>query len=294
MNNSNYFNALSPDSNFIDLQLYQYGSEDCLPLHSFGPAVREHFLFHYVINGAGTLFCRGTDGKEYTYPIQAHQGFLLCPNQISTYIADMHQPWHYAWVEFDGLRAGEILLRAGLDADHPVYQPKSDPDGKLLWDEMMCIVENDAASPLSLIGHLCLFLDQLIESSANQPEQRENQARDFQIHEAIGYIQEHYSRNLSVEEVVKFSKLSHNQFTRRFKKATGVTPQEYLVRLRLTDAANMLRNTQTPIKEIAASCGYSNPFHFSQAFRRFYGVSPREWRKGDTSDGQRQDMLDNL
>ena len=43
------------DDRFMDLTLYQYGYEQCLPLHSYGPFVRNHFLFHYIISGKGTL-----------------------------------------------------------------------------------------------------------------------------------------------------------------------------------------------------------------------------------------------
>ena len=48
-----YSFSLFPNENFMDLRLYQYGWEQCAPLHSFGPFVRNHYLFHYVISEIG-------------------------------------------------------------------------------------------------------------------------------------------------------------------------------------------------------------------------------------------------
>ena len=52
---SNTFFNIFPNENFIDLCMYQFGYEQCDPGHSFGPATRNHYLFHYVLSGTGTL-----------------------------------------------------------------------------------------------------------------------------------------------------------------------------------------------------------------------------------------------
>ena len=56
-----------PSETFIDLCLYQYGHEKCTPGHLFGPATRNHYLFHYVLSGTGTLMAtnsKGPDGRN--------------------------------------------------------------------------------------------------------------------------------------------------------------------------------------------------------------------------------------
>ena len=60
------------DEHFIDLNLYQFGWEKCEPLHSFGPYIRNHYLFHYVISGKGVL-----KANEQEYAISAGSGFLI-------------------------------------------------------------------------------------------------------------------------------------------------------------------------------------------------------------------------
>ena len=93
-----------PNVNFIDLCMYQFGHEQCEPGHSFGPATRNHYLFHYVLSGTGTLMADNAKGITQTYNIKSGQGFLIFPGQINTYIADDKLPWEYIWIEFDGLR----------------------------------------------------------------------------------------------------------------------------------------------------------------------------------------------
>lgn len=94
--------------------MYQFGHEQCEPGHSFGPATRNHYLFHYVLSGTGTLMADNAKGITQTYNIKSGQGFLIFPGQINTYIADDKLPWEYIWIEFDGLRVKEALTTTEL------------------------------------------------------------------------------------------------------------------------------------------------------------------------------------
>lgn len=122
-----YSFSVFPNENFLDLRLYQYGWEQCTPLHSFGPYVRNHYLFHYVISGQGTLDSNDQDGVTHRHRLKENQGFLICPNQVTTYSAHESDPWKYVWLEFDGLRVAEYLDKAGLDFSQPIYHPQT-PD----------------------------------------------------------------------------------------------------------------------------------------------------------------------
>lgn len=103
-----------PNVNFIDLCMYQFGHEQCEPGHSFGPATRNHYLFHYVLSGTGTLMADNAKGITQTYNIKKRAGLSDFPGQINTYIADDKLPWEYIWIEFDGLRVKEALTTTEL------------------------------------------------------------------------------------------------------------------------------------------------------------------------------------
>lgn len=271
--------SIFPNENFLDLRIYQYGYEQCAPLQSFGPFIRNHYLFHYVISGRGSLDATAEDGvTTRRYEIQAGQGFLICPGLINTYFADEHDPWKYVWVEFDGLRASESLRYAGLTAAQPIYRADDEAQSAQVRDLMLYIAEHSDASALHLIGYLCLFIDALMQSSSTRVSAQENQLKDFYIQEAVNYIEQNYQRNLTVEEVADACRLNRSYFSKLFKDNVGCPPQEFLIRVRLAKAAELMCSSNAPISEIAVRCGYSNQFHFSRAFKKHYGVPPQKWR----------------
>jgi len=216
MNNLSF--SLFPNENFLDLRLYQYGWEQCAPLHSFGPFIRNHFLFHYVISGQGVLDSTPKNGVTNRYYLEENQGFLICPGQVNTYSASEKHPWKYVWLEFDGLRASEHLSSAGLDISQPLYRPKTPAMGEAVRDLMLYIADHSESSSLHLIGHLFLFLDALIESSATRREFGGAQLRDFYIQEAITFIEQNYQRDLTVEEIADVCKLNRSYFSKLFKE----------------------------------------------------------------------------
>lgn len=158
--------SIFPNENFVDLNLYQFGWERCAPSHSFGPAARTHYLFHYVISGTGTLNADDSSGNTHTYQIKSGQGFMIFPHQVTTYIADHALPWEYVWLEFDGLRVKEALSIIGLSPDSPVYHAHSRDIRETMMQEMLYIAQHGDMAPFHLMGHLYLFMDSLTRSIA--------------------------------------------------------------------------------------------------------------------------------
>ena len=192
--------SVFPNENFVDLGLYQYGWEQCTPSHSFGPAARNHFLFHYVISGTGLLLADDSKGVTQTYPIKSGQGFMLFPGQISTYVADKELPWEYTWLEFDGLKVHEMVEIAGLTRDAPIYHAKSKELRQNMMGEMLYIAQNSDKSPFHLIGHLYLFLDYFTRSTATMRLKQDGRLRDFYVKEALSFIEQNFQNDISVEE----------------------------------------------------------------------------------------------
>ena len=269
--------SVFPNENFVDLSLYQYGMEQCAPAYSFGPATRNHYLFHYVLSGTGRLIADDSKGISHEYQIKSEEGFMIFPRQINTYIADPKLPWEYIWIEFDGMRAREIIETAGLSPDHPVYHASYKDLRENMKDEMLYIAEHHDASPFHLMGHLYLFIDYLSRSSSSQIT-TSGRVRDFYIKEALNYIEQNFQNDISVENIASFCGLNRTYFGRIFKETVGKSPQQFLLSYRMAKAAELLKLTQLSISYIGNAVGYPNQLHFSRAFKNVYGVSPREWR----------------
>ena len=274
----NWIFSIFPNQNFVDLGLFQFGWERCAPAHSFGPAARNHYLFHYILSGTGTLMADDSKGVTQTYSIKSMQGFMIYPNQITTYVADKQLPWEYVWLEFDGLRVKSLLDTIGLSLDKPVYHARNKNLREDMANEMLYISRHKDESPFHLIGHLYLFLDYLLRSAADEQLEHGSKLREFYIHEALTYIEHNFQNEITIEDIAGVCGLNRTYFGKIFKEALGITPQEFLLNYRMLKAAELLKLTSLSIGDVGLAVGYANQMHFSRAFKNNYGISPREWR----------------
>ena len=95
---------------------------------------------------------------------------------------------------------------------------------------------------------------------------------------AVTYIRNNLHTKLNLDWLADQHFLSYIQFSRRFKKATGATPQEYVVGLRLKKAKQLLSDTDMMIQNIASACGFSNAYYFSNFFQKHCQLSPTQYR----------------
>lgn len=274
----NYLFSIFPNERFIDLNLYQCGWEQCKPSQSFGPHIRNHYLFHFIISGTGTLFTEDSKKNNSEYKIKSNQGFLLCPNQTNTYVADSTHPWEYVWLEFDGLRAKELLNLSGLSIDSPIYKSGSRAITEELLKEMLYIVNHSKESLFQLIGHLYLALDDITKSSANKIEIKPQKLADFYVHEAMTFIEQNFHNDISVQDIADFCNLNRSYFGKIFRNTVGSNPQDFLINYRMSKATELLKLTELKIQDISNAVGYPNQLHFSRAFKNIFDESPRSWR----------------
>lgn len=275
---NNLFFNIFPNENFIDLCMYQYGFEKCEPGHSFGPAKRNHYLFHYIISGTGTLMADNAKGETQTYSIKSGQGFLIFPEQITTYYADQNLPWEYIWIEFDGLRVKQALDLTELSINAPVYHPHSKDLREQMMNEMLYIVHHAKESPFHLIGHLYLFFDYLTQSVKSTKLVQSSKMSDYYIKEALNYIEQNFQNEITIEDIAGVCGINRSYFGKIFHNSIGYSPQEFLIKYRMAKATELLKLTSLSIAEIGSAVGYENQLHFSRAFKKINGVSPREWR----------------
>lgn len=100
-----------------------------------------------------------------------------------------------------------------------------------------------------------------------------------QIRRIIEYIQEHYTENITQQEVAAKFYFSREHFARLFKKYTNYTFKEYLTRYRLMQAEELLSGSCQSVLEIAMTVGFNDVKQFIQAFRKYYNVTPLQFRK---------------
>ena len=268
--NDDYSSFNQSINDMSDLYVYHYGMEKCEPSHSYGPALRDHYLMHYILKGKGTF---SANGKSYV--LNENQGFLIHPNIITYYEADEKEPWTYTWVGFRGIKAEVLLENAGLDMDTPIFTY----EGHALkaYFEAFRVSENYKFSyDLRLQGYLSILLSELIEQNKGNTTQKSSQ-KEIYIKKTIQFIETNYSRTISIDSLSKYLGLNKNYFSTLFKEEMGQSPQEYIIKYRINKACQLLENKDLSISQVSRSVGYSDPLGFSKIFKKLKGVSPKNW-----------------
>lgn len=124
---------------------------------------------------------------------------------------------------------------------------------------------------LSCVRQLAVVLSRLYDCPAKPRE-------ISGIADAAAFMETSYQQDIAISEVIERSHYSQRHFIRLFSAAYGMSPQRYLLDVRLRHAGTMLRDSRLPVTEVAASCGFSDPNYFSRVFRKYSGISPSEFR----------------
>jgi CheY-like chemotaxis protein len=153
----------------------------------------------------------------------------------------------------------------------------------------ICVTEDDERDGLQSGADAFirppLHPELLLEVAANVMRQRRSSSgvprRELDphsVHRVRTLVASHLKDSLTVRELAAAVGLSPFHFARQFKSATGMSPHEFVIHARLTEATRLLRETDLPLGEIAARVGYRTHAHFSSAFLAKIGTRPRAYR----------------
>ena len=264
---------VAPYHDSLGLSVYNCGSQKCDPGFSWGPALRNHHLIHFVAKGKGRFQC---DGKEYV--VRAGSGFYAPADKVVFYAADKDDPWEYLWVGFNGVDAVRLLKSVGLTAEDPCFTC-SDPQPVI--KRIKAIYNANGASMANeteMIGQLYRFFSLLLAQS--EPTQRNMSRQSQYLETAVRFIERNYSLPITVNAIAKSAAISRSQLYRVFMQELGITPNDYLTRYRIGIACHLLGNKSVTIGEAAYSCGFSDPQYFSRVFKKLKHMTPKQYASG--------------
>ncbi|WP_137805123.1 AraC family transcriptional regulator [Pseudomonas sp. G(2018)] len=111
-----------------------------------------------------------------------------------------------------------------------------------------------------------------------RPGRRVNALQAYKLRKVTDAMSADLGAEFSLEKLARLAELSEYHFSRMFKRATGLSPSQYFIRLRMVRARHLLLETRRSVIDVGLEVGYSSPSHFSQVFRREVGVTPSEFR----------------
>jgi len=213
--------------------------------------------------GTITIIPRAYDGRwDIAGSIQVSHVFLTterlqaCADQI----AGLNSVDLLARVGFDDPIAARLMEMLGREA------AGLDPSARLFVEQATDLLCTQLVRGHSSFGAL----------SVPQPKAG---LAEWQVKKVTSYMHEHLGEPIGLDELAALAGLSRFHFCTAFKKATGRTPHEYLVTLRVERARQLLSNPALRITDIALVVGYETPSSFAASFRKVVGITPTDFRR---------------
>ena len=212
------------------------------------------------------------------------QMFLINPGEEIRYGSDTDEPWTYAWIGFNGIRASSTLRNCGFSKQSYVLPFKKED---ILLEHISNIL---GSTQLSLSNDLkrnaCLLMlfSYLVENYNNLSQQKSNGKDHYDygsnvyVEQAIDYIKWNHNRGINVTDIADYIGISRTYLNHVFQKELGVSSQKFLMDFRLHKAASLLISSDLPVTEVSAEVGYDDSLAFSKAFKKKFGLSPKNYR----------------
>ncbi len=260
-----------------ELSLLYCGWESCVRENRREQDLKGAYVLGFVRNGRGTL---GMDRK--VYHLEPDDALLALPGSEIWYETEKWKPWTYMWIGFSGRCAEMNLASAGFSGTDPVRKVRCTPRIGNYIDKILEAYQNSDQDRLKRNGMLLLIFAELIrdytQHCTGPGSDFANQGAVY-VKEAVRYIDLHYNQKIRIQELADQVGVNRSYLTSSFQKALGCSPRDYLVRVKMEKAREMLVGTDMQISVVAASVGYTDPLAFSKTFKQSYGMSPRTYRK---------------
>jgi AraC family transcriptional regulator len=170
--------------------------------------------------------------------------------------------------------ADEFLNQTDISLPHdPVVDFGSH---EMVWTALRlfrCFRQAETAEKLSFESIACELLQTAVPNAA------ESDAAPVWLARAIDQLHAHVSSGCSISALAEKAGVHPVHFARVFRAAKGVSPGEYLQRIRADSAVDLLMNSEMPLNEIAVECGFYDQSHMTKLLRRYSGTTPKALRR---------------
>lgn len=200
---------------------------------------------------------------------------LYRPEEVQQYTYFAHSKAQAYWIHFTGYSTEKLLEQAGLPGR--VFYTGEHQHFTEIFREIMTELQlkHDGFYDLTV-----LLLKTLILKIGRYSKMHLNHgSRASKLDELILTLNDSYAKQWKTEEMASFCRLSTSRFLHVFRIHHQISPIQYLNRLRINKAKELLSHSSLSIKDTAALTGFSDPMYFSRVFRKLEGKSPREFIK---------------
>lgn len=236
------------------------------------PAGRMDWQLLYLCNGCAHFTI---DAVSRTLP----EGTLILyePGRAQYYYYLLEENPAVYWMHFSGRNIPGLLSSLGFTGAVS-YSITPRQTYTYLFDQIIreLQLKQPNFSPLAS-AYACQLLAQMGRSLGERGA--ESSEEENKLEQIVQMIHQDFGKNHTVEEYAELCNVSVGWFIRSFKEFTGLTPQQFVMRVRINKAKELLAYSAYNVGEIGAIVGYENPLYFSRVFSNSVGMPPREYRK---------------
>ncbi len=240
---------------------------------SFGPVLTRSTLIQYCHCGEGYFEINGN-----RFNVSKGDCIISFDGELRTEVVE-DDPWCFSWLYLSGKTVDEFLSKLNITPENPVIHGCKESRIPALFKEMIHTADaHGNFRDILLAGKIFEFFAELsyVQNSSADAELLQ---QDEYVSRAIYYMNMHYmEKELRIESIAKNIGLNRSYLYEIFKEKTGLSPQEYLARLRIKSACDLLKLPQASVATVAHSVGYE-PLVFSRTFKKIMGIIPSEYMK---------------
>lgn len=263
----------------FEMNVDECGIEQGIPGLGYKYEVLKNAVIHYVTKGYGTF---KFNGKVYT--LKQGDIFILLKGMKVEYVASIDDPWEYYWIGFSGSNANEYLNRTSITNSCVANCKENSKIPQIILN--MCEISKtynpSSSDDILLLKELYSLLYALIEEFPKPFEYKDKELHTY-IQDALNFINSNYMNSITVQEIADYVNLSRSYLYKMFIKNLGISPQRYLINLRMYKATLLLKGTKLPIGEVASRVGYSDSLLFSKTFSKHFSMSPLNYRNNQVN-----------
>lgn len=252
-----------------DFNICEAGFEKCRPTKPVEYIPIDYWVIHYCIDGEGYFSLTNSPNEH----IRAGDIFMIPAHCGNKYYPKPNNPWTYRWIGLSGDKVGELLKKCNLSTnDYVIHDAYDSNIDKMFENVYQSFKENNLFSSLESI----FFLLNKLSSKENLPD--ELGTKENLLLQITNYIKQHYSENISVEEIAEIHNIDRSYLFKLFQRYKKITPSHYIQNLKLQKSCSLLRKSSLSVTDISYECGFTSPSYFSKFFMANIGMTPLKYR----------------
>ncbi|MBN1349229.1 helix-turn-helix transcriptional regulator [candidate division KSB1 bacterium] len=236
-------------------------------------AHKNDYQLIYIEKGSGSISI-----ENNTYTVSSHDLICIYPNQLHR--SNDEAPGYFELIEILWYFKEAIQPELNLN---PVMKLK--PGSQIVRSLQRLVKEallkrREYKILMKIImSDILVQLERLEPDSAIPGEDNSNSSSRYRVKKVLEYIHLHYRNDISLDDLSEIAGVSSPHLCRIFPRITNYSPINYLIKIRLDIAVDLLKNSDYTISEIAEMVGFEDIYYFSRVFKKWKGMPPRKFRE---------------